>query len=202
MSVGAGRRQAEQQRAGVVLPQPREILREAHQARAVAQGEVDRLRQVVDRARQHLVEVTATRDEAKNTLEIVEAEHAARLIDELVANGEAGRVEPAAGEKRVALAEAEHQVEIATRAAAKLNDRAACPAPHTRGKKPGFWVWDGEIPRDADCPLERAGFEPSVPGESGFGFAPEEPNAGIQLSPAASRAKSLSTARSLQRTCR
>ena len=41
-----------------------------------------------------------------------------------------------------------------------------------------------------------------VPGESGFGFAPEEPNVGIQLTAAASRAKSLSTARSLHRTCR
>ena len=34
-----------------------------------------------------------------------------------------------------------------------------------------------------DSPLERAGFEPSVPGESDFGFAPEGPNVGIQLSP-------------------
>ena len=33
----------------------------------------------------------------------------------------------------------------------------------------------------ADSSLERAGFEPSVPGESGFGFAPEGPNVGIQL---------------------
>ena len=32
-----------------------------------------------------------------------------------------------------------------------------------------------------DSPLERAGFEPSVPRESGFGFAPEGPNVGIQL---------------------
>ena len=34
----------------------------------------------------------------------------------------------------------------------------------------------------ADSLLERAGFEPSVPGESDLGFAPEGPNVGIQLS--------------------
>src|SRR5260370_39983754 len=35
-----------------------------------------------------------------------------------------------------------------------------------------------------DSLVERAGFEPSVPGESGFGFAREGPNARVPLSPA------------------
>jgi hypothetical protein len=33
----------------------------------------------------------------------------------------------------------------------------------------------------ADSPVEGDGFEPSVPGESGFGFAREGPNIRIQL---------------------
>ena len=38
-----------------------------------------------------------------------------------------------------------------------------------------------------DSLLEGDGFEPSVPGESGFGFAREGPEARIQLPPTASR---------------
>jgi hypothetical protein len=51
-----------------------------------------------------------------------------------------------------------------------MSPRHAClsrprrlPRPAHSREKPGFWVWDGEIPRDADCPLEEDGFEPSVP---------------------------------------
>lgn len=77
------------------------------------------MQQALERARAHLVEVSSTRDAAKRDLETVEAEHTAKLIDELAA-GSAGRVEPIAGEKQVALAEVEHQVGIAHRAADKL----------------------------------------------------------------------------------
>jgi hypothetical protein len=100
-------------------PAPRETLRVAHQQKAEAQQEAQRLQQALDRAKEHLAEVAATRDAAKRDLEAVEAEHAAKLLEELT-NGAAGRVEPIAGEKRVLLAEAEHQVEIAARAAEKL----------------------------------------------------------------------------------
>ena len=65
--------------------------------------------------------------------------------------------------------------------------------------------FDQEICRDARVrvtPPERAGFEPSVPGESGFGFAPEGPNVGIQLFQRRAGRKSLFAARSLQRGCR
>jgi hypothetical protein len=119
-------RQAEQARAReaeaerrATLPEPRESLRTAHRERADAKRETENLQQAVNRARAHLDQVTVTRDEARQSLEAVEAEHTAQLIDEL-ATGAAGRVEPVAGEKRVALAEAEHQVEIANRAVEKL----------------------------------------------------------------------------------
>jgi hypothetical protein len=120
-------RQAEQQRAAAAaaerqtaLPEPRELLRKAHAERADTQAETDRLRSAADRAREHLSEVTATRDAAKESLEAVEADATARLIDEL-ASGQAGRVvERVAGEKRVALAEIKHQFKISSRAADKL----------------------------------------------------------------------------------
>ena len=121
----AYRHEQQQQRAAAAAaerpagPPPREVLREAHQARTAAQGEVERLQTASDRAREHLAEVSATRDTAKRALAAVEATDTARLIDEL-ASGTAGRIEPAAGEQRVALAEAEHQVEIASRAVDKL----------------------------------------------------------------------------------
>ena len=41
-------------------------------------------------------------------------------------------------------------------------DRAAYPA-RTPARKAGFSPCEGEIPRDADSPLEESGFEPSVP---------------------------------------
>ena len=106
-------------------PPPRDVLREAHRARADARAEVERLQTASGRAREHFAEVTAARDAAKRDLEAIEAEHTAQLIAEL-ATGSAGRVEPAAGEQRVALADAEHQVEIAGRASDRLGgDRAA-----------------------------------------------------------------------------
>ena len=108
--------QAERQAA---LPPPRDVLREAHRARADALAEVESLQQAVDRALEHLAEVTATRDAAKRDLEAVEAADTAQLIAEL-ATGTAGRVEPAAGEQRVALADAEHQVAVASRASDRL----------------------------------------------------------------------------------
>jgi hypothetical protein len=127
-------RQAEQQRAAAAAadrqaalpppPPPRDVLREAHRARAAARAAVERLQTASDRARGHLTEVSATRDAAKRNLEALEAADTARLIDEL-ASGTAGRVEPAAGEQRVALAECEHQVEIASRAADKISSDLA-----------------------------------------------------------------------------
>jgi len=53
-----------------------------------------------------------------------------------------------------------------------------------------------------DSPLEMAGFELSVPGESGFGFAPERPDVGIRLFQRRAGRKSLFPARSPQRGCR
>jgi hypothetical protein len=41
-------------------------------------------------------------------------------------------------------------------------------------EKPGSSTWQREIPRDTDCPLERDGFEPSVPRRA-FAF-PGGPN--------------------------
>lgn len=101
-------------------PEPRESLREAHAQRAAATAEVERLHSAADRAQAHVVEVTAHRDGLQHDLDVDEAADTERLIREL-AEGTAGRVvEPVAGAKRVALAEAEHEVEIASRAADKL----------------------------------------------------------------------------------
>jgi hypothetical protein len=121
----AYRHEQQQQRAAAAAaerpagPPPRESLREAHAQRAAATAEVENLQRAGDRALDHLAEVTETRDTAQRALDAVEAEHTAQLIAEL-ATGSAGRVEPIAGEKRVALAEAEHQVEIASRATDKI----------------------------------------------------------------------------------
>src|SRR5208282_1551842 len=41
---------------------------------------------------------------------------------------------------------------------------------HPRGK-PGFSTYESGFGRETDSPLEGAGFEPAVPGESGFDFA-------------------------------
>jgi hypothetical protein len=122
-------RQAEQQRAAeaaadrqAALPPPlppRDTLRQAHQARADATAEGERLHSAVDRAQAHVVEVTAHRDGLQHDIEVDEAADTERLIRELAA-GTTGRVEPAAGEKRVALAEAAHQVSVAQRAADRL----------------------------------------------------------------------------------
>jgi hypothetical protein len=122
-------RQAEQQRAAAVEaerqaalpppPPPRETLRDAHRERTAAEDEVERIRSARDRAREHLVEVTAERDAAKQALAALEAADTARLLDEL-ASGSAGRVDPVAAETRAALANAEHQFAIATRAVDKL----------------------------------------------------------------------------------
>ena len=121
------RREQQKQRAAAAeaerragMPEPREVLREAHRMRAEAQAEADRLHTAVERARQHHSEAFEARDAAKRQLEVVEAEHTERLLDTLSAGGSPGRVEPVAGEKRVALADAEHQVEIASRAVDKL----------------------------------------------------------------------------------
>jgi hypothetical protein len=110
---------AERQAALPPPPPPRDVLREAHQARADATAEVERLQTAVERARAHLAEVTEARDAARRDLEAIETAHTAQLIDEL-ANGQAGRIEPATGAERVALAAAEHEVTIAQRAADKL----------------------------------------------------------------------------------
>jgi chromosome segregation ATPase len=99
-------------------------LREAHRARADATAEVERLHSAVDRAQAHVVEVTAHRDGLQHDIEVDEAADTERLIRELAA-GTAGRVEPAAGEKRVALAEAAHQVSVAQRAADKISSDLA-----------------------------------------------------------------------------
>ena len=123
-------RQAAQQRAAAAAaqrqaalpppPPPRDVLREAHRARAAARAAVERRHTAAERARTHLAEVTAARDVAWRDLEAVEAEAETALIAEL-ASGTAGRVvDPVAGEKRVQVAECEHQVEIASRAADKL----------------------------------------------------------------------------------
>src|SRR5271169_4381840 len=54
-----------------------------------------------------------------------------------------------------------------------ISSRHAClcrphrlPRPAHPREKPGFWVWDGEIPRDTDSPLEGTGFELAVPRDS------------------------------------
>jgi hypothetical protein len=127
-------RQAEQQRAAAAAAErqatlppplpPRDVLREAHRARADATAEVERLHSAVDRAQAHVVEVTAHRDGLQHDIEVDEAADTERLIRELAA-GTAGRVEPAAGEKRVALAEAAHQVSVAQRAADKISSDLA-----------------------------------------------------------------------------
>ena len=111
---------AERQAALPPPTPPRDVLREAHRARADATAEVERRHTAAERARTHLAEVTAARDVAWRDLEAVEAEAETALIAEL-ASGTAGRVvDPVAGEKRVQVAECEHQVEIASRAAVKL----------------------------------------------------------------------------------
>jgi hypothetical protein len=86
-------RQAAQQRAAEAeaerragMPPPRETLRTAHQERAEAQAAVDELRQVADRAHTHLTTAIEERDAVRRDLEALEAEHTARLLDEL-ANG-------------------------------------------------------------------------------------------------------------------
>jgi hypothetical protein len=53
-------------------------------------------------------------------------------------------------------------------------DGLVAPGAEVRSKSPAG-------PKFADSPLEGDGFEPSVPGESGFGFAREGPNIRIQL---------------------
>ena len=95
---------------------PREALRAAHQARAEARDQVERLQTAVERARAHQAEATACRDAAKQLVEDDATENAERLIAALTSGG-AGRVEAAdAGEKRIALASAEHARDIADRA--------------------------------------------------------------------------------------
>lgn len=109
-------------RAAVVSvppPDPRESLRSAHAQREAAAAEAIRQRSALDRANEHLASATAARDAAKRDFANIEAEHTQKLVEELAA-GSAGRVAPIAGEKRVALAEAEHQLGIAQRAADKL----------------------------------------------------------------------------------
>jgi hypothetical protein len=101
------------------MPEPREALRQAHQARSDAQQEADRLRNAVERARVHQAEAAEKRDAAKQVLDVVEASHAATLIAELT-TGAAGRVESVARDEREALAGAEHVLGIATRAVNQL----------------------------------------------------------------------------------
>ena len=67
-----------------------------------------------------------------------------------------------------------------------MSSRHAClgrprrlPRPAYPREKPGFWVWDGEISRDADCPLERVGFEPLVPLVNGLLFLAGKRKAGL-----------------------
>ena len=110
-------------------PPPRELLRQAHAQRAEAQREASRLQSAVDRAREHLTEVETARDEARRSLDALEAENTAQLIADL-ATGSAGRVDPVAGETRVQLAECEHQVTIASRASDKLASDLAAAQQH------------------------------------------------------------------------
>ena len=49
------------------------------------------------------------------------------------------------------------------------------PRPAHPREKAGLWVWDGEIPRDPDCPLEQVGFELSVPHLGKLYLAAERP---------------------------
>ena len=112
------RRMAEAERPSP--PPPRDVLRAAHAQRAAATAEVERLQQAVDRSLEHVAAVTETRDGAQRDVAAVEAEAETALISELT-SGQAGRVvETVAGEKRVALAAAEHRVAVASRAADKL----------------------------------------------------------------------------------
>src|SRR6516164_10076415 len=79
----------------------------------------------------------------------------------------------------------------ATRSETSLESREGAPVvfidnPPTPARLCRAPIWVGMVKSAAnrwfaDSPLERAGFEPSVPRESGFGFAPEGPNVGIQL---------------------
>jgi hypothetical protein len=50
------------------LPPPRDVLREAHSRRGEAKAEADRLRTQLDRAKSHLADVAAARDEATRSL--------------------------------------------------------------------------------------------------------------------------------------
>jgi hypothetical protein len=115
--------EAERVRAAAATQQapqqePREALRLAHSQRAEAEKVSARLRQALDRAREHLAEAVEARDAAQRDLDTVEAADTARLIAEL-ANG-AGRVEAGGGGERLALAAAEHQLGIANRAVETL----------------------------------------------------------------------------------
>jgi hypothetical protein len=87
--------------------------------RAVTQAAALRLQTALDRAKAHLGEVVLSRDAAKRDLEADEAADTERLSAEL-ASGGSGRVEPDTGAKRVALADLEAVVELASRAVDKL----------------------------------------------------------------------------------
>ena len=125
------RREQQKQRAAAAeaerragMPEPREVLREAHRMRAEAQAEADRLHssRASAPAQHHWPRLFGARDAAKRA-----SSRPSRPSDTRKAARRRCRPEdhpagssPVAGEKRVALADAEHQVEIASRAVDKL----------------------------------------------------------------------------------
>src|SRR4051812_28542485 len=110
-------RQVEQERRASG-PLPRQLLREAHGRRLAAKEEADRLEGALERARQHLAEVEMHRDELAEEIEAAEVASTAALIAELsdVAAGRPSPTSQIAGDRRVALANAEAERAIARRA--------------------------------------------------------------------------------------
>ena len=94
-----------------------------------AQREASRLQSAVDRAREHLTEVETARDEARRSLDALEAENTAQLIADL-ATGSAGRVDPVAGETRVRSPNVSTRSTIASRASDKLASDLAAAQQH------------------------------------------------------------------------
>jgi hypothetical protein len=119
----AGRREAEarareaERERRAALPPPRQVLREAHSERAAAQSDADRLTGAAARASEHLAAIAAERGELATAIEQAEALAARQLIEDLNAGRTTGAVPSPGGEKRIALADAEHRLNVAQRAA-------------------------------------------------------------------------------------
>jgi hypothetical protein len=117
----AGRAAAERERReadrAALLPPPREVLRAAHAERAAAQIEADRLTAAAERASEHLAAATAERGEQATAIEQAEAIAAQQLIEQLTGGGRPPESPGTGGELRVALADADHQLVVAQRAA-------------------------------------------------------------------------------------